>query len=222
MGNLAYNRVHDWTAIVKSIYLISLCAVMLIVYISALNICIDADWSVSPEYDKYVDSDCRFYFYDRTFKFNGQKIQQGDVYVIYYIILWGSLLAASSLSAFVLCLKCGTCVRRFFCIFLLGGLVILVVSDVTSIMISWGHYKEALEEETTKTSFDVFAAQFTYTSLNVVVLVMQLYIFLNAVYDIADHGDQAEKEERAALKAAEDAVALLEPQVETPCTGGEE
>jgi len=213
MGNLAYNKVHDCTALVKSIYLIFLCAVMLIVYISALNICINADWSDSPELGKYVDSDCRFYFYDRTFKFNGPKIQQGNVFVIYYVILWGSLFVASSISAFVLCLKCGTCVRRFFSILLFGGLVILVGSDVISIMISWGHYDDAMEKQTTRAGNDIFSARLTYMGLNVVVLVMQLYIFLNTIYDVADHGDQAAKEERESRKAAEDTVSLIGPQV---------
>jgi len=212
-GTLGYNHVHDYTALFKTFYLIGLCAVMLIVYISALNICIDADWSDNPELDKYVDSDCRFYFYDRTYKFNGQKIQQGNVFVIYYIILWGSLFVASCISSCVLCLKCGTCVRRFFSIFLFGGLVVLVGSDVISTMITWGHYDDAIDTLENGTGNDILAARFTYVGLNIVILVMQMYIFLNTIYDIADHGDQAEKEERAALKAAEDTVSLIGPRV---------
>jgi len=213
-STFAYTRVHDYTALIKALFLIVLCAVMLIVYISALNICIDSDWSDNPEIDKYVNSECRYYFYDRTFKFNGQKIQQGNVYVIYYIILWGSMFVASSLSAFTLCIKCGTCVRRFFSILLFGGVAVLVFGDVISLMITWGHYDDAEELQTIGAGNDILAARITYIGLNIVVLVMQTFIFLNAIYDIADHGDQAEKEERARARQNE-TISLMKatPQV---------
>merc|ERR1719397_1475948 len=111
------------------------------------------------------------------------------------------------MSAFTLCLKCGTCVRRVFSLLLFGGIVILIGSDAISIMITWGQYDKAMTKVTGNRD-DILAARFTYIGLNIVVIVMQTYIFLNAVYDIADHGDQAVKEEKARRAAGAETVPL--------------
>jgi len=214
MSTLAYTRVHDCTALVKALFLNFLCAVMLIVYISALNICVGTDWRDNPEWQKYVDSDCRYHFYDRTLEFNGQKVQQGNVFVIYYIMLWGSLFVASSFAAFTLCLKCGTCVRRIFSLLLFGGVIVVLVGDIISIIITLGHYDDALKQQTIEDGNEILANRYTYIGLNIVILVMQTYIFLNTIYDIADHDDQAEKEELAGRsELTEDTISLMRPDV---------
>jgi len=79
-------------------------------------------------------------------------------------------------------------------------------------MITLGNYDDALEQQTIGEDNKILANRYTYIGLNIVILVMQTYIFLNTVYDIADHEDQAEKEEWARRsELTEDTVSLIRP-----------
>jgi len=204
MGNCAYTGVRDWTAVIKSVFLIILSAVMLAVYFSAMSICkANADWTLTTE-ENFSYSDCRFYFYDRTYGTDEHSIQRGHVYVIYYLITWASVLIISILSSFTLCLKCGTFIRRTFSALLFVGAICLAGGDVVSIMVTSEHYEHAGMSIAEKSNHFV-SAGFTYLGMNIVVLLMQTSVLFNTIFDVADHSDQAKKEARR----AEDTELLL-------------
>jgi len=207
MGTCTDRNVHDCTDILKSVYLIFLSIVMLVVYLSALNICVDADWSDNPQLDKYANSECRFYFFDRTYEINGQGIQQGNMYVLYYVIIWGYILLVSCLSSLSVCMKCGTCPRKTLCLLLFIGVCTMICGDAISIIITYSHYDEALDK-TTGREGDFITARLTYLGLNIVIMVMQIQIFFNTIYEMA--GDRAGKESSAKVNpSSEDTVSLI-------------
>jgi len=190
----------DCTALWKTMYIIALSIVMLVCYGSAFAICEEISWDGMSDLDitHFQGSECRFYFYDRTLKFNGYDILRGDVYVVYYIVIWVAVMLVA-IHAFlcVLC-KCGPFCRRISALGLVAACGLIILSDVVSIGITYKNYNSAMESASS--SSDVESARATYVGLNIAVLVMQTYIILNAAYDVSDRSDVSDTESTVILK----------------------
>jgi len=190
----------DCTALWKTIYVAALSVVMLICYGSAYAICEEITWDGMDDLDisHFQESECRFYFYDKTAKFNGYDILHGDVYVIYYIIIWVGVMLVAILALICVLFKCGSTCRRISALGLASACGLIILSDVVSIGITYKNYISAMD--TAQSPSDVESARNTYVGLNFAVLVMQTYIILNAAYDVMDRSDENDGESTVILK----------------------
>jgi len=190
----------DCSALWKTIYLIVLSIVMLVCYASAFAICSEISWDDASDVDftHFRGSECRFTFYDRTLKFNGYDVLRGDVYVVYYIIIWIAVLLVAMVSLLCVLCKCGSTCRTISTLGLVSVCGLIILSDTVSIGITYKHYNSAMASASSPS--DVESARATYVGLNIAVLVMQTYIILNAAYDIMDRSDEEEAESTVILK----------------------
>jgi len=191
----------DWSALLKSIYVVILCHIMLICYGAAYHICEDTDFEL-PDGDVLIEfkqSECRFTFYDRNFFSVGADIYIGHAYVVYYIFFWTCILITAVLAFLALCCKCCVFLRRFLSLAFLVLTVMLVLSDAVSLGTSWKHYQESenhpIMSQAPGWQDRVVAFRNSYLGLNCALLVMQTYILLNTAYDLADTRDMKEVEE---------------------------
>jgi len=194
----------DFSAMGKSFSIVILSIVMLICYGSAFAICEELDWNTisNVDYSHFSGSECRFSFYDRTFKWNSYQIFTGHVFVVYYILTWAVVFFVAVLAVLALALKCGPCIRRTLSLGLIAACVVVILSDFVSMWISSGNYNKGKNSSTSLSeNTDIDAARNTYIGLNLVVLIMQTYMLLNAAYDIADNSDQTEEEVAIILKS---------------------
>jgi len=190
----------DWTALFKSMFVVILCGVMLLCYGSAYISCERQNWD-EIEYDE-VDfheikaSECRFAFYDRTFRVTGPSVHEGHAYVVYYLFFWSCTLITAVLSTLALCCYCCVFLRRFLALVYFVLTVMLVISDVVSIGITFGHYvdfEDVMPSEDDKDRVKAFRNH--YIGLNCAILVMQTYILLSTAYDLADTRDMEESDD---------------------------
>jgi len=198
MGSCQGTEKHDCSALLKSTFVILLSGVMLICYGSAYALCGDMNWDdlQDENLENFKNNDCRFSFYDRTYRFNRSKIYEGHAYVVYYLLLWSCMLVLAVLAFIVLSCKCCLFLRRFLCFAFLIGTSMLVISDVVSIWISFGHYEDAMDMTSSQRGKDhIQSARNAYLGLNVAVLVMQTYILMNTAYDMASDDQEEESEE---------------------------
>jgi len=200
MGSCQGTEKRDCSALLKSTFVILLCGVMLICYGSAYAICGDMQWDALEDetLHDFKNNDCRFSFYDRTFRFNRNSIYEGHAYVVYYILLWCSVLILAVLAFLVLSCKCCLFLRRFLCFAFIIATCMLVVADVVSIGISFGHYEDAVDMIPIQRGKDnITSARNAYLGLNCAVLLMQTYILLNTAYDMASDDDKEDSAETA-------------------------
>jgi hypothetical protein len=189
----------DWSALLKCVFVVILCHIMLICYGSAYGMCEEMNWDEFQEHDldDFKRSDCRFTFYDRTFRFVGASVFTGHAYVVYYIFFWTCILITAILATLALCCKCCTFLRRFLSLGFLVLTVMLVISDVVSLGTSWQHYQETENHPYSMSQKGwedrVIAYRNSYLGLNCAILVMQTYILLNTAYDLADTRDMKEE-----------------------------
>jgi len=190
----------DCTALWKIMYLIALSIVMLVCYGSAFAICSEISWEGMSDLDfaQFRGSECRFYFYDRTLKFNGYDVLHGDVYVVYYIVIWVAVMLVAIHSLLCVLCKSGPICRRFSALGLVSACGLIILSDVVSIGITYKNYNSAMDSASSPS--DVESARATYVGLNIAVLVMQTYIILNAAYDLVDRSDVTDTESTVILK----------------------
>jgi len=196
MGACQCTKSHDCSAIWKTGFVFILSVVMLICYGSAYGVCEGVNWDDVDDADMndFVYSDCRFSFFDKTMKFNGYSIFEGDVYVVYYIVIWCAITLIALISFLGLVCKCCVFLRRVFALCFFAGTVLLIISDVVSIGITFGNYADAMEIASGMKD-DIRAARNTYLGMNCAILIMQTYILLNAMFDIAGVADMNENED---------------------------
>jgi len=188
----------DWTALFKSMFVVILCGVMLLCYGSAYISCERMHWDeidyAEVDIHEVKASECRFAFYDRTFRVTGPSVHEGHAYVVYYIFFWTCTLITAVLSTLALCCYCCVFLRRFLALVYFVLTVLLVIADVVSIGITFGHYvdfEDIVPSEDDKDRVKAFRNH--YIGLNCAILVMQTYILLSTAYDLADTRDMKEE-----------------------------
>jgi len=205
--------VRDTTAILKSLYLVVLSVVMTIFYGSAFAICadIDPDDISGSDFEDYTESHCRLYFFDNMTRrmIGNDKVTNGHVYVIYYVLVWAIMICASVFGFILLFVKCGLVVRRFYAFLLVGAMGLQATGDVVSVITSWNNYDEAIDalgdgNDYTENQYELGRSM--YLGLQIVVSMMICFILAVTAFDTWDHSDQDDEEaERAEKKQAEKA-----------------
>jgi len=161
----------DKSALFKTLGVMLMSAMFVITYAADLMLCTDLD--TLSDYTTAADNTCKMSLYTVMFVDD----THGNVYVIYYLVIWIFVCCLSVLGLLMLICKCNMLCRRLFAIMLVTAAGCLTIAEAISIM----EINELAEAEFTDGDTDYYTSAFG--GLNACVWILECYILVNTAFD---------------------------------------
>jgi len=161
----------DKSALFKTLGVLLMSLMFVVTYAADLMLCSDLD-NLS-EYTTADDNTCKMSLYTVMFIDD----DHGNVYVMYYLIVWIIVFCLSVLGCLMLLCKCNMLCRRIFAIMLVAAAGGLSVAEVISIM----DINAVAEVQFTDGDYEYYTTAFG--GLNACVWILECYILVNTAFD---------------------------------------
>jgi len=161
----------DKSALFKTLGVLLMSLLFVVTYAADLMLCSDLD-NLS-EYTTASDNTCKMSLYTVMFIDD----DHGNVYVMYYLVVWIIVFCLAVLGFLMLLCKCNMLFRRVFAILLVAAAGCLSIAEVLSIM----DINAVAEEEFTDGDYEYYTTAFG--GLNACVWILECYILVNTAFD---------------------------------------
>jgi len=161
----------DKSALFKTFGVLLMSLMFVVTYAADLMLCSDLD-NLS-EYTTASDNTCKMSLYTVMFIDD----DHGNVYVMYYLIVWIIVFCLAVLGFLMLLCKCNMLCRRIFAIMLVAAAGCLSIAEIISIM----DINAVAEVEFTDGDYEYYTTAFG--GLNACVWILECYILVNTAFD---------------------------------------
>jgi len=161
----------DKSALFKTLGVLLMSLMFVVTYAADLMLCSDLD-NLS-EYTTASDNTCKMSLYTVMFIDD----DHGNVYVMYYLIVWIIVFCLAVLGFLMLLCKCNMLCRRIFAIMLVAAAGCLSIAEIISIM----DINAVAEVEFTDGDYEYYTTAFG--GLNACVWILECYILVNTAFD---------------------------------------
>jgi len=161
----------DKSALAKTLGVLLMSTMFIVTYAADLMLCTDLD--TLSGYTTAADNTCKMSLYTVMFVDD----THGDVYVIYYLVLWIFVFCLAVFGALMLICKCNMLCRRLYAIMLVTAAGCLSIAEIISIMDT----NELAEAQFTDGDSDYYSSAFG--GLNACVWILECYIIVNTAFD---------------------------------------
>jgi len=161
----------DKSALFKTFGVLLMSFMFVVTYAADLMMCSDLD-NLS-EYTTATDNTCKMSLYTVMFIDD----DHGNIYVMYYLVLWIFVFCLAVLGFLMLVCKCSLLCRRIFAILLVAAAGCLSFAEVISIMDT----KTLAEAQFTDGDYEYYTTAFG--GLNACVWILECYILVNTAFD---------------------------------------
>jgi len=161
----------DKSALFKTLGVLLMSVMFVITYAADLMLCTDLD--TLSDYTTAADNTCKMTLY--TVMFVDET--HGNVYVIYYLVIWIFVFFLAVFGFLMLLCKCNMLCRRLFAIMLVTAAGCLTIAEGISVMDT----NEVAEAEFTDGDTAYYTTAFG--GLNACVWILECYILVNTAFD---------------------------------------
>jgi len=161
----------DKSALFKTLGVLLMSLMFVVTYAADLMLCSDLD-NLS-EYTTASDNTCKMSLYTVMFIDD----DHGNVYVMYYLVVWIIVFCLAVLGFLMLLCKCNMLFRRVFAILLVTAAGCLSIAEVISIM----DINAVAEVQFTDGDYEYYTTAFG--GLNACVWILECYILVNTAFD---------------------------------------
>jgi len=165
------SRTIDKSALAKTFGVLLMSILFIVTYSADLMLCTDID--ELSGYTTASDNTCKMSLYTVMFADD----THGDVYVIYYLLVWILILTLSLFGFVLLLCNCNMLCRRIYSILLVAAAACLSIAE----FISMADTKALAEAQITEWNWDYYAT--TFGGLNACVWILECYILVNTAFD---------------------------------------
>jgi len=164
-------RTIDKSALFKTFGVLLMSTLFVVTYTADLMLCTDLD--ILSDYTTLADNTCKMSLYTVMFIDD----THGNVYVIYYLVVWLFVFCLAVFGFFMLICNCNMLCRRIFAIMLVAAAGCLSVGEVLSMM-DTNSLAEAQFEDG---DWEYYATAFG--GLNACIWILECYIIVNTAFD---------------------------------------
>jgi len=161
----------DKSALAKTFGVLLMSAMFVVTYIADLMLCSDLD--ALSDYTTAADNTCKMSLYTVMFIDD----THGNVYVIYYLVIWIFVFGLSLFGFVLLLCNCNMLCRRLFSIMLITAAGCLSLAEILSIIDT----NTLAEAKFTDGDWEYYSTAFG--GLNACVWILECYILANTAFD---------------------------------------